>query len=38
VLSFAPGWVESHLRTGHLLNEEVAMWERSGPLKIEVRR
>ena len=38
VLSFAPGWAESHLRTGHLLNEEVVMWERSGPLKIEVQR
>jgi len=37
VLSFAPGWAESHLRTCHLLNEEVAMWERSGPLKIDVR-
>ena len=37
VLGFAPGWAESHLRTCHLLNEEVAMWERSGPLKIDVR-
>ena len=36
-LGFAPGWAESHLRTGHLLNEEVALWERSGPLKIELR-
>jgi len=38
VLALAPGWTESHLRTCHLLNEEVALWERGGPLKIELRR
>ena len=37
-LALAPGWTESHLRTGHLLNEEVALWERSGPLKVELQR
>ena len=38
VLGFAPGWTESHLRTCHLLNEEVALWERGGPLKIDLRQ
>ncbi len=33
-LSFPAGWVESHPRTRHLLEEEAAMWERSGPLKL----
>jgi exopolyphosphatase/guanosine-5'-triphosphate,3'-diphosphate pyrophosphatase len=37
-LSFAPGWTETHPRTRHLLDEEVAMWERSGPLRLELRR
>ena len=33
-LSFVPGWVEAHPRTRHLLVEEAAMWERSGPLRV----
>jgi len=37
-LSFPPGWNEANPRTRHLLNEEVALWERSGPLRIELRR
>ena len=37
-LSFPPGWSEANPRTRHLLNEEVALWERSGPLRIELRR
>lgn len=37
-LSFPPGWSEANPRTRHLLNEEVASWERSGPLRIELRR
>ena len=37
-LSFPPGWSEANPRTRHLLNEEVAAWERSGPLRIELRR
>ena len=37
-LSFPPGWSETNPRTRHLLNEEVALWERSGPLRIELRR
>ena len=37
-IAFAPGWSESHPRTRHLLNEELALWERSGPLKLELRR
>jgi exopolyphosphatase / guanosine-5'-triphosphate,3'-diphosphate pyrophosphatase len=36
-LSFAPGWAETHPCTKHLLDEEIAMWERSGPLRIELR-
>jgi exopolyphosphatase/guanosine-5'-triphosphate,3'-diphosphate pyrophosphatase len=35
-LSFAPGWTDTHPRTSHLLNEEVAMWERGGPLRLLV--
>ena len=27
-----------HPRTRHLLEEEVALWERNGPLKLELRR
>ena len=34
VLSFQPGWVETHPRTLHLLNEEVAAWERGRPLRL----
>ena len=37
-LSFPPGWSEANPRTRHLLNEEIAAWERSGPLRIELRR
>ena len=37
VLDLAPGWAESHLRTAHLLNEEVALWERSGPIKLVLK-
>ncbi len=37
-IEFAPGWSEANPRTRHLLNEELAMWERSGPLKLELRR
>ena len=37
-LSFPPGWAEAHPRTQHLLQEETAMWERSGPLRLELRR
>ena len=35
-LAFAPGWDETNPRTRHLLGEEVAMWERSGPLRLEL--
>ena len=37
-LEFAPGWTEAHPRTRHLLDEEAAMWERSGPLRLVSRR
>ena len=37
-LSFGPGWGDTHPRTRHLLDEEAAMWERSGPLRLEQRR
>ena len=37
-IEFAPGWSEANPRTRHLLNEELALWERSGPLKLELRR
>ena len=33
-LGFAPGWTEAHLRTRHLLDEEAAIWARSGPLAL----
>ncbi len=36
-LSFADGWSEAHPRTRHLLNEEAAIWERSGPLRLVVK-
>ena len=38
LIEFAPGWSEAHPRTRHLLNEELALWERNGPLKLELRR
>jgi exopolyphosphatase/guanosine-5'-triphosphate,3'-diphosphate pyrophosphatase len=37
-LGFAPGWTEAHPRTRHLLDEEAAMWERSGPLRLALQR
>jgi exopolyphosphatase/guanosine-5'-triphosphate,3'-diphosphate pyrophosphatase len=37
-LSFQPGWADVHPRTRHLLDEEVAMWERNGPLRLALRR
>ena len=37
-IEFASGWSEANPRTRHLLNEELALWERSGPLKLELRR
>jgi len=37
-IEFAPGWSEANPRTRHLLNEELALWERNGPLKLELRR
>jgi exopolyphosphatase/guanosine-5'-triphosphate,3'-diphosphate pyrophosphatase len=37
VLEFAPGWAETHPRTRHLLTEEAAAWERSGPLRLVLR-
>jgi exopolyphosphatase/guanosine-5'-triphosphate,3'-diphosphate pyrophosphatase len=33
-LTFSPDWADTHPRTKHLLDEEVAMWLRSGPLQI----
>ena len=36
-LAFEPGWGEAHPRTRHLLAEEIAQWERGGPLKIALR-
>ena len=37
-LAFPPGWMEDNPRTRHLLDEEVAMWARSGPLALSLRR
>ncbi|MEP7101217.1 MAG: exopolyphosphatase, partial [Burkholderiales bacterium] len=37
-LGFDAGWAESHPRTKHLLDEEAAMWERNGPLRVALRR
>ena len=37
-LSFPADWSESHPRTRHLLGEEAALWERSGPLKLQLQR
>jgi exopolyphosphatase/guanosine-5'-triphosphate,3'-diphosphate pyrophosphatase len=36
-LSFPPGWAQDHPRTLFLLNEEVAAWERSGVLRLQIR-
>jgi exopolyphosphatase/guanosine-5'-triphosphate,3'-diphosphate pyrophosphatase len=36
LLRFAPGWVERNPRTMHLLNEEMATWERHGPLRLSL--
>lgn len=32
-----PGWAEAHPRTLFLLNEEAAVWERSGALRLQIR-
>ena len=37
-LAFAAGWPEAHPRTWHLLQDEAAQWERSGPLRLELQR
>lgn len=37
-LSFPTGWLEANPRTRHLLEEEVALWERGGPLKLVLKR
>ena len=37
-ITLPAGWTESNPRTRHLLNEEIAQWERAGPLKVEFRR
>ncbi|MEO5696018.1 MAG: exopolyphosphatase, partial [Burkholderiaceae bacterium] len=37
-LNFAPHWGEANPRTAHLLNEERAIWERNGPLRLELPR
>lgn len=34
LLSWPAGWAEAHPRTLYLLQEERAVWERSGPLKL----
>ena len=36
-LEVPPAWAETHPRTLHLLQEEAAAWERSGPLKLAIR-
>ncbi|WP_280156615.1 Ppx/GppA phosphatase family protein [Piscinibacter sp. XHJ-5] len=36
-LSVPGQWADTHPRTLHLLNEEVAAWERGGPLQLELR-
>lgn len=35
-LSFVPGWTRSHPRTMYLLGEEVAAWQRGGPLQLRL--
>ncbi len=37
-LSVPRGWHEAHPRTRYLLDEEIALWERNGPLKLVWRR
>ena len=37
-IAFPTGWGEAHPRTQHLLNEEVALWARNGPLVLTLRR
>ena len=37
-LSWKSGWHESHPHTHYLLNEEVAAWQRGGPLQLELQR
>ena len=37
-VSWQPGWHESHPHTHYLLNEEVAAWQRSGILQLELPR
>ena len=37
-LALAPGWADANPRTQHLLSEEVAMWERNGPLQLVLKR
>ena len=37
-VAFPAGWSEANPRTRHLLDEEVAMWARSGPLTVTLRR
>lgn len=36
-LSMPPGWAQDHPRTLFLLNEEVAAWERSGVLRLQLK-
>jgi exopolyphosphatase/guanosine-5'-triphosphate,3'-diphosphate pyrophosphatase len=33
-ISFKSGWAEQNLRTLYLLQEEAAVWTRSGPLRL----
>ena len=37
-LGFEPDWSDGHPRTRHLLDEEMAMWGRGGPLRLELQR
>jgi exopolyphosphatase / guanosine-5'-triphosphate,3'-diphosphate pyrophosphatase len=37
-LQFSAGWADTHPRTRHLLDEEAAMWERNGSLRLALRR
>jgi exopolyphosphatase/guanosine-5'-triphosphate,3'-diphosphate pyrophosphatase len=37
VLSFAPGWVDSHPRTLYLLQQESEAWQRGGPIELVLR-
>lgn len=38
LLDLPSAWSEAHPRTRHLLDEEVVMWARSGPLRLELQR